>query len=645
MFDLFRSRDKLIRYMLGGLLLLVALSMVTYLIPSYNTSGVTDRSVLADIAGRKITALYAQEQFRRVTKGTDIPQDLMDVYLPQFIDNMILQRAAVYQAERMGLTVNDDEVLTGMILSNPQFFPNGQLSPEQREQLEQYFAQQGQSLDEALQDMRDQLTLRKLQNALLETTVVSPKEVEEDYIRKYDKVKVQYIAFPPGKFRDQVKLLDDEVRRFWENNRSAYVIPERYTFRALVIDQAKVESSMAVDDAQLRQAYAASMDNFRMPERIQARHILFKTDGRSDAEKKSLMAKAQDLVKQLKAGADFGDLAQKNSDDAGTADKAGDLGWLVRGQTAPEFEAAAFTLKPKEISAPVTSQFGIHIIQVLSREPARVRPFEEVREELAKDVRQRGLSDKMQQLTAQVHTALLKSPGSTAEIAKQYDVQEIKVEKLQAGQAIPGLGVSPEIEGALPALQPGQVSEILVLPADRVVVVSMESKTPARMMDFDEAADRVRETLTTESAGRLAEGKAKEAAERLKKGQDIDQVARSYKLEVTTSSDFGVNDSVEGLGSAVYLEDAFRQPVGGVLGPSVMQGRNVVSKVVAKTPANMAALGAEHDVLLKQIKQRKAREQNDLLLDSILTSLMEEGKVRVYREEIQKLVAAFRNQK
>src|SRR6266849_4122713 len=196
MFDLFRSRDKLVRYVLGGLLTIVAASMVTYLIPSYGNSGLVNNSpVIADIGGQKITAQSAQQTFDRVTKGTTIPPEMMDVYLPRFVENMILQRSAVYEAQRMGLVVSDDEALTGMILNNPQFFPGGVLAS--REQLEQYFAQQGQSVDDAIEDMRNQLMLRKLQDALLVTTVVSPKEVEEAFSHKYEKAKVEYIAFPP----------------------------------------------------------------------------------------------------------------------------------------------------------------------------------------------------------------------------------------------------------------------------------------------------------------------------------------------------------------------------------------------------------------------------------------------------------------
>src|SRR5262249_680213 len=151
-----------------------------------------------------------------------------------------------------------------------------------------------------------------------------------------------------------------------------------------------------VSDQQLRAAYSASMDNFRVPERVHARHILIKTVDKNDAEKKQLLAKAQDVLKQIKAGGDFGELAKKYSDDTGNAAKGGYRDWFVKGQMVPEFEKVAFSLKPKEVSDIVTTTYGYHIVQVLEHEQAHVKPFDEVKTALADELKKQGLSEKMQ---------------------------------------------------------------------------------------------------------------------------------------------------------------------------------------------------------------------------------------------------------
>jgi peptidyl-prolyl cis-trans isomerase D len=639
MFDLFRSSDKVKKYVLGGLLTLVALSVVTYLIPNYNTGTTTsDNPVLAEVGGTKITALEAQQLFQKYSQGR-IPPDLLDVYLPQFVEQMVSERAALYEANRLGITATDDEALSSIVANYPQYFPNGSLAS--KDQFEAALAQQGITLQDVVDEARDQVILRKMQSAVLGSIVVTPKDIEDEYRKKNEKMKIQYIAFPPAKFRDQAKPTDEEVRKYYDSNKASFAQPAKTAFQVVVLDQDKVAATINVTDEQLRAAYSSSLDNFRMPERVHARHILLKTEGKSDAEKKALMAKAQDLLKQLKNGADFAELAKKYSDDS-SKDQGGDLGWFTHGQMVPEFDSVAFSLKPKELSGVVTSQFGYHIIQTLEKEPAKLKPFEEVKDELAKEVRAQAVTDKMQMLGDQMHADLIKSPKSAADIAKKYGADLIVVPSAAPGEAIPGLGVNPEIDSTLASMKPDEVSPELVLPNNRMAVVILNSRTPGRPAEFSEVQAQIRDKLVNDKAAQIAGDRAKTAAERLKKGEDINQVAKSMQLEVTTSSTFGRPDSIDGLGPAASLGDAFATPLGGVLGPLPIQGRAIVAKVIEKSDADMAALPVEHDTLLTQLKQKKAQDRNALLMDGILAKLTSEGKVTVHQKEIQNMLASMR---
>jgi peptidyl-prolyl cis-trans isomerase D len=639
MFDLFRSSDKIKKYVLGGLLTLVALSMVTYLIPNYSLGTTpTENPVLAEIGGKKITALEAQQLFQKTTQGR-IPPDLVEVYLPQFVEQMVSQRAALYEADRLGITATDDEALANIVANFPQFFPNGSLA--NKEQFETALTQQGLTLQDVVDEARDQVIMHKMQAAVLGSVVVTPKDIEDEFRRKYEKLKIQYIAFPAAKFRDQAKPSDEEVRAFYEKNKASFAQPAKMAYQVIVLDQDKVAAGINVTDEQLRAAYSNALDNFRMPERVHARHILLKTDGKSDADKKALKAKAEDLVKQLKNGADFAELAKKYSED-GSKDQGGDLGWFTHGQMVAEFDNAAFALKPKEISGVVTSQFGYHIIQTLEKEPAKLKPFEEVKDELAKEVRAQAVTEKMQTLGDQMHADLVKSPKSAADVAKKYGADLIVMPSAAAGDAIPGLGANPEIDSALAAMKPDEVSSEIVLPNNREAVVILNSRTPGRPSEFSEVQAQIRDKLTNEKAATLAAERSKQAAERLSKGEDIAQVAKSMQLEVTTSSTFGRADSVDGLGPAASIEDAFNKPVGGVVGPTPIQGRNIVAKITEKSDADMAALPVEHDSILAQLKQKKAQDRNALLMDGILAKLTSEGKVTVNQKEIQNMLASLR---
>jgi len=641
MFDLFRSRQKAVRYFLGAILMVIAASMVITLIPGYGSSANNSPNdpVVAEIGSQKLTAVEVARQAQRILRGNQIPPDMMATYVPQFVDSMIQQMAVNYEFERLGLTATDDEVLASLQAEYNQFFQNGVLA---KDQLQAALAQQGMTLQDAIDLAHQQVILDKVQNIEYSTTVVSPKEVDDELMRKYERAKIRYMAFPAAKFRDQVKVSPEEIKAYFDTHRMQYTVPEKRSFQVLVVDQEKVAQSVQVSDAQLRAAYSGSMDNFRVPERVHARHILIKTVDKTDAEKKQLLAKAQDILKQLKNGADFAELAKKDSDDTGTAPKGGDLDWFVKGQMVPEFDQAAFSLKPKEISNIVTTTYGYHIVQVLEHEQAHVKPFDEVKAALADDLKKQGLSEKMQALGEQVRAALEKSPASAAAIAKQFNVDLVTVTKAGAGEAIPTLGVSPEIDNALNGMKPNDVSQVLVLPANRLAVVVFNDKIAAHASELPEVESKVRDRLIDEKAQQVAVDKSKEAAEELKKGEDFDKVAKSMKLDVTDSVLFSHADSVEGLGGAVYFEDAFKKPIGTIVGPTNIMGRNVVYKVMDQQKADASKLQAERQTILDQLKRRKAQAQNALFMDSVVSRLVADGKVKIHRDAIKQLEASFR---
>lgn len=642
MFDLFRSRDKLVRIMLGAILLVVAASMVTYLIPNsgLNSTG-TDETVLAEVAGQKLTQREFQQDFEIRMRNMQVNSPQMaQVMLPQYLDEKIQRLAALYAAHKMGITATDDEVLTGMMNQFQQFFPNGVVN---KDQFEAYLASQNLTLDQVTEEIRDQIIIVKLQTAVLEGIVVTPAEVEAEFARRYDKAKIAYIAFPATKFFDQVKPTDEELRKVYDASRSdpEFRVPAKTSYQIVVLQQDKVAATLTVTDAQLHAEYSKSMDNFRMPERIHVRHILVSTQGKTDAEKKTLKAKADDILKQLKNGADFAELAKKDSDDKGSGEKGGDLDWIVKGQMDPQFESAAFALKPKELSPVVTTTFGYHIIQVLEKEPAHIKPFDEVKDGLADELKKQDLTDKMQMLGDEIRAALMKSPDSAADIAKQYGADLVNVPEGAPGQPIPGLGASPEIDSTLTDMKPNDVSPVLVLPGDRLAVVVLKARIPSRTSNFEEVKDQLRQKFVQEKAQLLADNEAKQAVEQLRSGEDMEKVAKSYKLDVVTSSFFGRSDSVEGLGQALYVEDAFTKPVGTVFGPTMINGRDVVSKVLEKIPADPSALAAQRDQILLELKQKKAQERADLMLDSITAELTKEGKLKRNTKAIQALSASY----
>lgn len=643
MFDLFRSRAKAVRYLLGGLLLLVALSMVITLIPGFGSStGRNDEQVVAEIGGDKIMVQDVNEIIQQFTRQRQVPQEMLPVYIPEIVNQMVQDRAVVYQAERMGMRVPDSEVVNAIQESFPNFFTNGQLVNKQA--FEDYLAQQGKTVQDLINDLRRQMLLVNMQNIVLEGIVVTPAEVEREMKRRGEKLEVAYISFSSDKFLSQVKVTPEELKEFYDRNKNDYRTPEKRGFQLLVADAAKMEESITIPDAQLRAAYNARRDQYRTPERVHVRHILLTTTGKTPEERKKIDAQAEDILKQLKNGADFAELATKYSQDPGSASKGGDLGWIVRGQTVKNFEDAAFSLKPKELSGVIKTEYGDHIIQVLEKQQAHVQSFEEVKDQLAKELKKQEVYDKMQNGMDAARAALVKNPSQVDQIAKQYGLESGSVAKAAPGDPIPIVGTSPELDQALAGLPKGGVTPVIQLPANRLMVAVVTDVFPSHPSDFAEVESKVRERVIDQKAQALAQEKANQAIETLKKSPgDFDKLAKSLGLTVSTTPQFGHNESIEGIGSSAYFEDYFDKPVGTIIGPLPLAGRTLVCKVVESVQADPQQFAKDRNDIVFALKQQKANERRDLFYDSIVSALIREGKVKIHQDAIKRLISSYRS--
>jgi len=206
--------------------------------------------------------------------------------------------------------------------------------------------------------------------------------------------------------------------------------------KLVVVDPAKISENVAVSDAQVQRAYEANKEHYRTPDRVKTRHILLMTTGKSPEEEAKIKAKAEDLLKQVKAGGNFAELAKKNSEDPGSKDKGGDLDWVVKGQTVPEFEKALFALKPNEISGLVKTQYGYHIIQALEKQDAHLKTLNEVKPELTAELKTQLGQDTIQKSMDNAIAEIKKNPQQVDQIASQLKLNVVNVEKAGAGDPI-----------------------------------------------------------------------------------------------------------------------------------------------------------------------------------------------------------------
>lgn len=643
MFDLFRSRAKAVRYLLGGLLTLVALSMVITLIPGWNSSTASaDDLVVAQIGKNTITVQQIQAKLQDLIRQKQIPAEMAQVYLPQIIDDTITSEAIAYQAQRMGFEVPDAELAAAIRQAIPRVFNNGQLIDKAA--YEQTLAQMGMTIPMFEELMRQQMLKKRLDDLAAEGVVVTPQEVMAEYKRRNDKVKIAYIDFKPDALKDQVKVTPEELQAYYNNNKEGFRVPEKRNVALLVADRDKMAASIQIPEAQLRQAYDQHKDQFRTPERVKVRHILLMTEGKPAADVPKIKAQAEDILKQVKAnnGATFDELAKKYSEDPGSKDKGGDLGWVVRGQTVPEFEKTAFSLKPKEISGIVTTQYGFHILQVLDKQEAHLQTFDEVKDQLASEMKKQLINDRMESAVEQARAALVKAPGQFAQIATQYGLELVQANGITQGMPYPSIGASAELDAALAGMKKGDVTPVFQPKPTELAFAELTDVIPSQIAPFADVEKGVRDRFTSMRALVLAGDKAKQAADRVKAGEDMAAVAKALGGEYKTPPDFNMEGAIEGLGSAAMFQDAFAKPVGTVLGPLNVFNQQIVAKITDKKE-DPTGFATQRDVIVFSLKQKKVQDHQALFYDSILTQLIKDGKVKKHNDTIRRLIASYRN--
>jgi peptidyl-prolyl cis-trans isomerase D len=641
MFDLFNSQ-KAKKYVMGGILVLVSASMLLYLVPNYNTgSGVND-VVVAKIGSTEITEAEARKSIQIQTRGQKIPAEIIPNYVPQMIETMVNDRAMEYEAHKLGLEVSDQDVAEYLRQNFPNLFQDGKFIG--KDIYAQMLGQQGVTIDQFETDLKRTMLIGKLRQVAIEGSVVTPAEVEQEYRKKNDQIQLQYAKVTQDKYKKEAEPSAEEMQQYFKTNSARYQDPETKSLAVLVAEGARIEQTINPTDADLQVIYNQNQANFRLPEHVNVRHILLMTQGKPAGDEAKIKAKAEDLVKQLRAGADFADMVKKNSEDTGSVAKGGEYDNVVRGQMDPAFEKAAFSQKPMAIGDPVKSVYGYHIIQVLAHEDARLKPFAEVKAEIAKQWKDQRVNAIIQRISDQAQAALQKDPDHPEKVAAQLGMEVLHADGVTPGQPVPGVGSSPDFDQSIATLKKGEVSQAISPSPNKVVVAEVTAIVPAHPAAFDEVKSKVHEFMVNSRLMKLVQDKSKELADAAKaNGGDLAKAAKAMGLEVKTTELFKRQASVDGLGSANYFEDAFQAAAGSVLNPVPMPEATVVAKVVQHAEADMSQLPAQRSQIIETLKGEKARERNTIFETGLVEALERQGVVKLHPEVVARIISSFRS--
>ncbi|HEY2434427.1 MAG TPA: peptidylprolyl isomerase [Vicinamibacterales bacterium] len=596
-------------------LAIVVVSFVLLYIPSFlgdSTQGAAGNSVVASVDGREITAtqfrrVYQQQmQQYRQSYGANVDERLLkQLGIDQrIVQQMIQEEASLAEAGRLGIAASDAEVRE-RILSLPAFQENGQFIGDTR--YRQLLGMQNPPMrpSDFEDEVRRSIVAEKLQAAVTGWIAVGDKDVETEFRKRNEKVKLAVVNFPADKFRDGLSVGDDEIAKFFEDHKEQYRVGDKRKIRYVTIDQEALRAKATVTGQQIERAYNENIQQYSTPEQVRASHILIKSNGTAE-EDTAAKKKAEDLLAQVKKGADFAELARKNSQDESSAVKGGDLDFFPRGQMVAEFDKVAFELQPGQVSDLVKSQFGYHIIKVTDKRAATTKTLSDVRTQIEDQLKYEQAQSAAQKLADEV-AGEIKKPADIEKVARARSLHNGETGFFLPDEPIAGIGVSPAVSQAAFSMKEGEVSEPIRTPQG-YVFITVTGKQDAYVPKLEEVKAKVRDDVLKQKAIDKARATAATVDASLKAG-DFDKAAKAAGLEVKTTDLIARGAPIADIGVSPKLDQvAFALPAGSVSDPIVTENGAAVVKVVERkdpTPQEMAKdQDAVRNELLNDRKQK-----------------------------------------
>jgi len=542
------------------------------------------------------------------------------------------------EADRVGIRVSDEE-LREVILSDPSFTrENGEFvgTETYKRIISAYFRM---TPDEYEERYTQDLRIGKL-NALLARGVwVSDDETVEAYRRQRELADIDLIQLRYESRLDQVSISEEEARASYDASAEEYRRDEERVIRYLTVEVSKLRRLLPVDAVELQAYYDENVDDFIESEQAHARHILIRIPPAATEDQKAEAKLRADAVAQLAAsGADFSELASKHSDDPGSKDEGGDLGWFARGRMVEEFSDAVFSAKPGELIGPVKSQFGYHIIKIEGFRPEHRRPFEEVEEQVRFRVLEgRSAAEAEARATSLARRLESDQPDTIEAWQAIADEDEAVVlnqsPPFEVGAVVPGTGEGTELADEAFVAEMGDIRGPRPVPRGWIVW-QLDEVRPAGVPPFEDVRTAVEQRVRREKAMDLAAEEGRILAERWRQGEDAEALAKEFGSAVTEVRDHRHGAPVGTIGVLSAVDQAvFSTQEGAVLEPIRVGARGVVvSRVNQLTLIDPEDLERE----MESVRANLMAERADRLLRSILNERRRETSITVNNELMQR---------
>jgi len=610
MLESIRSRKTLIKFVLWTVVIVFVafyagnFAGVNSNDPSLHMASVGDEKIGIAEFQNTLSAIRRQQEEMYKQQGGELSPQVLAFFRQQAIQSLVDRKLLLREAKKAGITTTDEEVQKE-ILQYEFLKRNGQFVGMQEYEriVDAAFRM---SVDTFEKTIREDILLGKYNDLLTAGMLVSNAEVEEQYRKQNLTAKIDFVKFEIAPAMKEMQPKPEEVRAYYDSHKNDFQTGEQRKVQYLWVSHKSEKNKVQIPEQKLKEFYDQKKARFSKPEQVRARHILLKTgEGKDEA---AVLKQAQELVAKLRAGADFQALAKEYSEDPGSKENGGDLGFFERGRMVPEFENAAFSLQPNQISDPVKTQFGYHIIQTLGKQAAFQPDFALVKDQIYRELSEPQAIKSAQEQAKKLHEEITKNKKSMTEIAKIQLVELKTTDFFSKDQDIPGL--SPAFRNEAFDLKKGSISEPVQVFQDFAIIQLLDSR-PSEVQPFEKVQVKATEKYKEWKATEMTLEQARKFYDSIGTAADLKAAAEKAKLTVKTSDEFTKEGYISDLGQAKEINaKAFSIKVGEISPPMKAEKDVIVFQLKEKKEFNPGEFAKEKNGVRDQILSTK---QNSFL--------------------------------
>ena len=527
MFDAVRNNKRIVQ----GFLVLITLPFAFWGVDSYFRSA-GGAGELASVGGSSISrqdfsqALRDQQERLRGQLGRDFNPAMLDTPEARqaMLDSLVTQRLLLLHAAKSGLTASDAQLIE-VIGSIPALQEDGKFS---KRRYEQALRAQGLSQAGFEAKLRQDLTLQQLVQAVSDTAVVSKAAAERIVAIQLEERLVSEVAIRPEQYAAQVKISTESVKEYYEKNRNQFEIPQQIRAEYVVLSREALAEQITVSPDEIKSAYDKNARNYETQEERRASHILIQSPADApEAEQKAARARIDAIYQQVKKNpADFAKLAKEHSQDPGSAQKGGDLGYFQRGAMVKAFEDAVFSLKENQVSDVVRSEFGYHIIRLTGIKAGKVRSLDEARETIAAELKAQAAGRKFAEAAEAFSNTVYEQTDSLKPAADKFKLQIRQTDFFDQANRVPAgpLAGNDKLFSALfsdDAIKNKRNTDAIEVAPNTLVSARVLELRPAQLRTLESVKTEIEKRLLAEETARMAHKDGESKLARLNKGEEL----------------------------------------------------------------------------------------------------------------------------